>query len=178
MLEIDYLEDQARRNAAFSLDNMDRLTQRAQGMLTLLLGGAGGAGAYALGQIGRPDAVWAVASLGAVSLWWFALAAWVAVRLLVPHHVRPPAADGLSSLNYLRGPLAQWAQKAGKTKDDQLLVMREQELQNLHNTAAEYRGVNGYMARHIRLINCCAAASPLPALLALLVVLRYPPLAG
>lgn len=173
MDELTYLEDQARRNAAFSLENMDRLCQRAQSLLTLLLGGAGGAGAYALAQLGKPDAVWAVASLGALSLWWFVLAGWVATVLLTPKAVRPPAADGWDSLNFLHTTLAPWAQAQGQPVENNLAHLREQDLKHLHDTAAEYRGINGSMARHIKGINYCAAGSPVIAILALLAVARW-----
>ena len=173
MQDIDYLEDQARRNAAFSLDNMDRLFQRSQSLLTLLLGGAGGAGAYALAQLGKPDSVWAVAALGALSLWWFVLAAWVSVVLQTPQAVRPPAADGWVSLEHLRGPLTEWAQSQELTPEQKLMLLREQDLKHLHDTAAEYRGINGHMARHIKRINYGAAASPLVAVAALLAVARW-----
>lgn len=170
MTELDYLEDQARRNAAFSLENMDKLTQRAQGLQTLLLGGAGGAGAYALGQIGKPGGLWAVAALGVLSLWWFALAAWLAVKALPTHDVRAPAGDGWALLEHLRGPLAQWAKDVGEPPENHFPRLREGELKNLTETARRYREVNARLADRIDRIGVCAAFSPLPALLALAVV--------
>lgn len=170
MDELTYLEDQARRYAAFSLDSMDRLGARATTMLTLTLGGAGSAGAYALGQIGKPDAVWVLAALGALSLWWFGLAAIIALGAMPARTVRPPANDAHALLRHLRGPLADYAAQTSQASGqaiDALTQLREGELANLSATAADYRAQNAKVARVMDWVYRCAAASPAPALLAL-----------
>lgn len=172
MDELTYLEDQARRNAAFSLDNLEKMNLRANTLLTLLLGGAGGAGAYTLGQIGKPDSAMAMSALGVLSLWWFMLAAWVAVRAMPTRTVRAPANDGLALLKHLRGPLMTYiaqAKQAGESPKDGLTLLREGELQVLHDTAAIYRSANESIATELDRVYVCAAASPVFPVAALIV---------
>lgn len=170
MDELTFLEDQARRNAAFSLDNLDKLNQRVNALLALLLGGAGGAGAYALGQIGKPGSVWMLSALGALSIWWFILAAWVAMRAMRTREVRAPANDGLALLRHLRGPLMDYinqARQAGESPKDGLTLLREGELEVLHDTAAIYRAASDSIATVLDRVYVCAAASPVMPVVAL-----------
>lgn len=170
MQEIDYLEDQARRNAAFSLDNLDKINQRAQGLLTLLLGGAGGAGVYALGQLGKAEAVQVVWALASLSLWWFGLAALLAVRAVPTREVRAPANDGLTLLRQLQGPFTEYvkvATAAGESPRDAFTLVREAELKVLHDTAAIYRNASSGIAAVLDKAYLCMAASPVAPALAL-----------
>lgn len=173
MTEIDFLEDQARRNAAFSLDNLDKINQRAQGLLTLLLGAAGGAGVYALGQLGKPGAVQVLWALAALSLWWFGLAARLALRAVPTREVRAPANDGLALLEHLQGPLATYvttATAAGEKPQDAFALLRKGELRVLHDTAGIYRAASSAIAGELDCVYLYLAASPVPPALALVLV--------
>lgn len=176
MEELAYLEEAGRRNAAFSLDTLDKLNQRANALLTLLLGGAGGAGAYALGQIDKAAGLWVVAPLVALSLWWFVLAAWVAMRAVPTREVRAPAGSGYALLQYLQGPLAQYVKTeiaAGREPKDAFTLLREAELSTVHETAAIYRQASDGIATVLDRVYIGAAASPVFALAGLLAVWMF-----
>ncbi len=48
---LDYVEEQGRRNAAFSVETLELMNKRAHTLLTLLLAGAGATGTMALAQL-------------------------------------------------------------------------------------------------------------------------------
>jgi hypothetical protein len=58
----------------------DLMHDRAHKFATIVAGGAGGAGIYALGKIGLASAWPQVVSLGALSIWWFVIAGTVLLR--------------------------------------------------------------------------------------------------
>ena len=130
---LDYAEAQGRRNADFSLQTLELLSKRAHALLVLLLGGAGAAGGVALARLDMAGAALVVAGLGAVSLWWFALAAVLAFCALPTREVCAPAGVGWVLLEHARGPLADYAKQVAveggaagvKGATDALTLLRE-----------------------------------------------------
>ena len=170
MDELTFIEQQGQRNAAFSLENWELMNKRTHALLTLLLGGAAGTGAYALGQLGKPGGQWVLWALGTVALWWFVLAAWVAVRALRTQEVRAPAGDGQRLLEHLRGPLAAYIKQAhldGEDPADGLTLLREGELWVLQKTTAGYRASSTRIAKTLDYAYVGAAVTPVWALLGL-----------
>jgi hypothetical protein len=126
---------------------------------------------FALAQWGKPGGAWLVWAVGSLSLWWFGLAAWLALRAVSPREVRAPANSGYILLQQLRGPMADYAKTQSKPEDSAslaLTLLREAELENLHETASKYRAASKAIAGELDLIYRCAAASPLCILVALL----------
>ena len=127
-------------------------------------------GVYALGQLGKPGAVQVLWALAALSLWWFGLAAWLALRAVPTREVRAPANDGLALLDHLQGPLANYvttATAAGEVPRDAFTLLREGELRVLHDTADIYRSASSAIAMELDRVYLCVAASPVPPALAL-----------
>lgn len=172
---LDYAEAQGRRNADFSLQTLELLSKRAHALLVLLLGGAGAAGGVALARLDMAGAAMVVAGLGAVSLWWFALAAVLAFCALPTREVRAPAGVGWVLLEHARGPLADYAKQVAveggaegvKGATDALTLLRESELRVLQETGAQYRAASTAMARAIDGVYRTAALTPLLAGVAL-----------
>jgi hypothetical protein len=171
---LDYVEEQGRRNAAFSLETLELLNRRAHLLLTVLLGGATTAGGVALGQLGGSGNLPVLVGLGVVALWWFALAALLAFRALPTNEVRPPAGDGAALLQHARGSLADYCiavQKEDGGAVDVLTKLREGEVRTLAETAASYRTASTATARVLDVVYRAAACTPLlpvPCLLGLL----------
>lgn len=135
---LDFIEEQARRNAAYSLESMELMSKRAHALVTLLLGGAVATGGYALNLVGKPGALWSLVGLAAVSLWWFAVAAFAVVAALRTRECRAPANSGQALLDYFNGPLATHAAANGGESFDRLAALREGELKTLSATVQVY----------------------------------------
>lgn len=90
---LDYIEGEARINAAFHLTNADNLTKEGNTLLNLLLAGAGGALALvaALLQKTTPVPSWQPWAVGAASAYLFILAALVVWKCLWVQEIWPPA---------------------------------------------------------------------------------------
>ena len=93
---IDFAEKRGEEAAKFSLATMDINRARAHTLLSLLLGGAGAGVVLALSQHSLERPLLTVLAF-AVSLWWFGLAAWLAVRGLRTSPVRPWAGGGAAT---------------------------------------------------------------------------------
>jgi hypothetical protein len=175
MTELDYLEELSRRRTEYALDNLDRMKDRAYLLLTMLLGGAGGAGGFALGQIGSPYAVWVVAGLGALSVWWFVLAAVLAVAALKTRLVLPSERDGQTLLEHLRGPLADYvvaAKNNGESPRDAFTILRENDLKSARAAATSYRDASEAVGTILDWTYRFLAATPLVIFAVFLVVWR------
>lgn len=172
---LDFVEEQGRRNAAFSLEGLELLSKRAHTMLALLMGGAGAAGGVALGHLGPTGNAQVLAGLGTVSLWWFCLAALLAFRALPTRTMRAPAGEGRVLLDHARAGLADYIKQArleGEPVSDALALLREGELQVLQKTAGQYRDANKAMARVLDVVYRASAVTPL-LVLAALALLRW-----
>lgn len=90
---LDYIEGEARTNAAFHLANSDNLTKESNTLLNLLLAGAGGSLAFvaALLQKNTPVPLWQPWAVGATAAYLFALAALVVWKCLWVQDIWPPA---------------------------------------------------------------------------------------
>lgn len=165
---IEFAERRGEEAAKFSLATLDAVRARAHNLLGLLLGGAGAVVVLALSQgAAKPWLTW-VAS--AVALWWFALAAWLAVRGLRTSPVRTWAGEGARILRkaaewegYARKVLAE-----GGLFKDPLLSLREQELELMAEASAEYREASTRCAAALDLVYLLSALTPLPVLAAAL----------
>lgn len=159
---LDFAEKQGQRSAAFSLETLELMSKRATTLLTLLLGGAGATGAYALGQIGKPGSLWALCALGAVSLWWFSLAAWVTVCAMKTQVVSAPAGGGLALLEQAKkyDDYIKQAKIEGESPADCLTLLREMELRILMKSQDGYRNASALTARALDVAYIGAAATP------------------
>lgn len=168
---LDYVEDQGRRNAVFSLETLELMSKRAHTLLTLLLGGAGASGTVALAQLGPAGVRWVLWPLAAVSVWWFALAAWVAVKGLRTREVRAPAGAPGALLKHFEA-LRHYSRSAameGAQDMDALEELRRDELATLDETAKAYRQASSTVAAALDAAYVGAAATPLWAFGALVV---------
>lgn len=169
---IEFAERQGEEAAKFSLATLDFNRARCHTLLVLLLGGAGGAiGVAVAAGAGSLMAVAAVAA----SLWWFGLAAYLAVRGLRTSPVRSWTSEGPSVLRKAqewRAYAAQVAEGGGEPLDA-LLSLREQQLRVQQAAAEEYRAASTQSAKALDQAYLLAALTPLPiaAVVLLLVVM-------
>lgn len=166
---LDYVEEQGRRNAAFSLETLELMNKRAHTLLTLLLAGAGATGTMALAQLGPGGARWVLWPAAAVSMWWFALAAWVAVKALRTREVRAPAGEPGALLKHFE-ELHHFARSAALDRAqelDALEELRRDELHTLDATAHGYRQASTAVAGALDKAYLGAAVTPLLAVAAL-----------
>lgn len=170
---LDYVEAQGRRNAEFSLQTLEIIARRCHALLVLLLGGAGAAGGVALAHLAHPPGHVVAVGLGAVSAWWFALAAVLAFCALPTRQVRAPAGVGWVLLQHARGALGDYVRQvaveraaaAGPDGEgcDVLSGLRESELRVLEATAAQYRDASTAVARVLDVVYRAAALTPVLA---------------
>lgn len=100
MEAIDFVEKQAIANGTARLDALETLNKRAHTLATLLLGGAGAMGTFALGQWPKVDGPLTAVPLLGASVWCFLVAGWVVVRCmqtraLYPLHNEPATLQAL-----------------------------------------------------------------------------------
>lgn len=90
---LDFIEAEARANAAFHITNADNLTKESNSLLNLLLAGAGGALAFvaALVQKTVPVPGWQIWAVGAGAVYLFCIAGLVVWRCLWVQDIWPPA---------------------------------------------------------------------------------------
>jgi len=160
---LDFAEAQGQRSAAFSLETLELMSKRSSALLAMLLGGAGAAGAYALGQISKPGGEWALCALGAVSLWWFALASWVVWRAIQTQEVRAPARSGMALLAQAKkyDDYIKQAKIEGESPADCLTLLREMELRLQDGAIADYGAASTTLARALDFAYKGAACTPL-----------------
>lgn len=162
---IEFAEKRGEEAAKFSLGTLDVGRARAHNLLVLLLGGAGAmVGLVMAHGAARP----LVALLGGVvAVWWFGLAAWLAVRGLRTSPVRTWAGEGARILR--KG--AEWEKYEADTlaeggqPNPALLSLRRQELELMADAAAEYRSASTQCAAALDCVYLLAALTPLPMLL-------------
>lgn len=172
MESIDYIEAQASKNAAFRLETMELLNKRGHAMLVLLLGGAGAAGAYALGRLGQPGGVWSFCALAPIALWWFGLAAWGAVKVCSTQEIYPPTNEPRKLLDYLEGPLEVYRAELtseGQQPEAALVLLRRHELLSLQKRIDGYVQNNSTVAARLDRVYLCAAGTPILSLVGVLI---------
>ncbi len=90
---LDYIEAEAKANAAFHITNADNLTKESNTLLNLLLAGAGGALALLVGLIQKTTLVpmWQIAAVGSATTYLFLISGLVIWRCLWVQNIWPPA---------------------------------------------------------------------------------------
>jgi hypothetical protein len=175
MEALDYIEEQGKRGAEFSAATLELMTTRANALLTLLLAGAGGTGSYALSQLGEKGNFWALCTLGAVSLWWFALAAYVLLHAIRTRTVRAPATEPFKLLQHLRGPLTTYVaelKKEGQPEPVLLDLLREGEIETLEKTVLNYKRIGASIALALDSTYLAIVVTPAIALMGSIVAYR------
>lgn len=162
---LDLAEAQGQEAARFSLATLEMARTRCHQFLVLLLGGAGALAGVGLTQWAQSHWV-AVAAL-AVALWWFGVAAWVALRGLRSSPVRSWSHQGTSILELHRQWEAYNAELAqeGKPGVNVMSEVRQSALRSMRNTADEYRTASTYAARALDQAYVTTALTPMPLLL-------------
>lgn len=75
MATIDFMEQTATATLKVAADSYDLAYERVNKLATLILGGAGAAGVYALGKIGVRSELFQVLPLCLLAVWWLGIAA-------------------------------------------------------------------------------------------------------
>lgn len=88
---IDYIESEAKANAAFHIACSDALAKEANTLLNFLLAGAGGLAAYGVSIVGKVVPVWLPVSVGAASASLFVVAGVTLLKCLLVRPIWPPA---------------------------------------------------------------------------------------
>lgn len=170
---LDFAESQGKLAAAFSLANLDLNRQRAHALLVLLLGGAGAMGGLAISQASNQ---WIFVAAWSMSLWWFACAAWLALRALRTQPIRSWAGEGWPLVEKAREFDHYVKQSAIEgVVLDTLTLLRETQLRKMQGAADEYRVASTIAAVALDQAYKAAALTPIvPALvLSLMWCMRY-----
>ena len=88
-----WIEAAAAANSAFQIACSDAMERQGSALLTLLLGGAGGALAFAVNLAEKKAAIWQQAGTAGVALWLFAIAALLLIKVLWARPIYGPAND-------------------------------------------------------------------------------------
>lgn len=88
---LDYIEKEAKENAAFHLSNADSLIKESNALLNLLLAGAGGSLGLMITLAQKSAPHWQTWSVGAVSAYLFLLAGLLLYQCLWIKPLYPPA---------------------------------------------------------------------------------------
>jgi len=163
---IEFAEKRGEDAAKFSLSTLDVARVRAHNLLVLLLGGAGAmVGLVIANSAMRP---WVLLLGGVAAVWWFGLAAWLAVRGLRTSPARTWAGIGARILR--KGEEWQKFEAESIAEGGQpkaaLLALREQELSLMADAADEYRAASTQCAAALDSAYLLAALTPVPMLLA------------
>lgn len=141
-----WIEGEARSNAEFQVSCADSLERQGGALLNLLLTGAGGALAYTVNLAEKHGATWQQAGMAAVSVWLFAVAALLLVRVLWSRPIYGPANDP--------GNL-----QAAYEMD--LASALEYELKNRQLCITSNRARNEMVGRRLNVCRLLAVATPL-----------------
>jgi hypothetical protein len=90
-LLLDYIEKEAKENAAFHLSNADALLKESNTLLNLLLAGAGGALGLMIALAQKIAPTWQLAGVCSVSLYLFAIAGLLLFKCLWVKPIYPPS---------------------------------------------------------------------------------------
>lgn len=155
---LDFIETEARSNAAFHITNADSLQKESNTLLNLLLAGAGGALALATGLLQKtgPVPAWEVWGATAASIYLFILSGLVVWRCLWVQAIWPPANE---PKNF---PLT------GFSVDD----LREADLKNKQTCCDHNRARNEKIGNWLNKCRALSAATPLVIALAAVAAAR------
>ncbi len=160
---LDYAEAQGAEAAKFSLATLEQARIRCHQFMVLLLGGAGALSGVGLAQ--WPHYRWMGTLALAAALWWFATAAWVAVRGLRSSPVRSWSHQGATVLDLHEKWIAYSAElvQEGKPAVDALSELRQSALRQQQKSAEEYRDASTYAARALDQAHVAIALTPVVA---------------
>lgn len=162
---LDFAEQQGQEAAKFSLATLEQARARCHQFLVLLLGGAGAFAGVGLTQWGPYR--WVGAAALAVALWWFAVAAWVALRGLRSSPVTAWAHEGATVLEMH----AKWQVysdelvQEGEACINVLDEVRQSALRSMRTSADGYRAASTYAAAALDQAYIATALTPVPLLL-------------
>lgn len=88
---LDWLESEARANAAFHIASADALCKESNTLLNILLGGAGGSLAYMANLSAKAAANWQIFGFGSTSVFLFIVAGLTVWKCLRVRPIMPPA---------------------------------------------------------------------------------------
>lgn len=80
MIALEYVEQVTAGTLSEAKATYDALHERVHKLVTLIVGGAGGVGVYALGKIGVTGAMVQVLPLSALACWWLLIAGMLLLR--------------------------------------------------------------------------------------------------
>jgi hypothetical protein len=124
---LDYAESVSEKTLEVARKSYDELHERVYKLATVLAAGAGAIGAYALGKIGEPAAVIQWASLGGLSISWFAIAGVLMVRGATSRLVSP--GNGPDNIRkYFEARLAEQPEGDAGRDDAAMTITRQAEL--------------------------------------------------
>lgn len=167
MEPIDYIERETTRTLGLLMAEYAASHERVYKLLTLLIGGAGALGSYALTRLSAPPLQWA--PLLALTAWWFGVAAYLMVRGVQSHWL-----GWGGTPNVLCGSFVQKGGDFGadRLQENQLALTntRLEELAAHQERIVAYGKACSARARAMDAAYWAAAASPLPALATLAMV--------
>lgn len=168
MEALDYIEEQGRAHAAYSVETFEQMNKRCYALLTMVLGFASAVGSYLLANAGQVNARWVVFSLGAASLWWYAIAGWLLIAGLRTVPILPPGNTPQRLLGHLHGELTTWAQgiqTSGKPAPDLVNALREGQLEHMSQSIVEHQAASLTKGRVLDRAYSALAVSPGAAIL-------------
>jgi hypothetical protein len=124
---LDYAESLSERSLDVARKSYDELHERVYKLATVLAGGAGAMGAYALGKYSDLAAAVQWLPLAVLSLWWFATAGILVLRGAISRTLSP--GNGPDNIRkYYAARLAEQPPEAPSRTTDALRITREAEL--------------------------------------------------
>lgn len=161
---LEFAEAQGQEAVKFSLATLEQARTRCHQFLVLLLGGAGALAGVGLAQWGQYR--WVGAAALFVALWWFAVAAWVALRGLRTSPVTAWAHQGVTVLEMHDQWQAYSAElvQEGKPGVDVMNEVRKSTLRSMRSSADEYRTASTYAAAALDQAYVATALTPVPLL--------------
>lgn len=167
MEPIDYMERETTRTLGLLMAEYAASHERVYKLLTLLIGGAGALGSYALTRLAAPAMQWA--PLLALAVWWFGIAAYLMARGVQSHRLGVGGTP-----NVLCGSFVQKGGDFGteRQQENQLALTntRLAELTTHQERIMAYGRACSARAHAMDKAYWAAAASPLPALTVLVIV--------
>lgn len=168
---IEFAEKQGETAVRFSLSTLELNRARCHTLLALLLGGAGAMAGLGIQAAAKSWMPWLALC---VSVWWFVLAAYLALRGLRTSPVWSWTSEGVTVLKKAQEwqAYAREVAQEGGTPPDAFVKLREQQLGVQQSAAEQYRLASTQSARALDLTYLLAACTPL-ALLAGALLYRF-----
>jgi len=158
---IEFAEKQGEEAAKFSLATLEGARLRCHQFLVLLLSGAGALCGVGLSQWAQNRFMAAPALV--VSMWWFMVAAWIAVRGLRSSLVTAWTHEGVTVLEMHHRWEVYNAEllNEGKSNVNPMNEVRRSVLRGMQQSAEQYRTASTYAARALDQAYLATAATPI-----------------